>query len=62
MNQKISDESRMIVDTVRRFVQEKVQPLEMEVDELGHIPPEKLAALKAEAISLGLYAMNMPDQ
>ena len=61
MNQKISDESRMIVDTVRRFVQEKVQPLEMEVDELGHIPPEKLAALKTEAISLGLYAMNMPE-
>lgn len=62
MNQTISDESRMVVDIVRRFVREKLQPLEMEVEELGHVPPEKLAALKSEALSLGLYAMNMPEE
>ena len=60
MTSVITDECRMVVDTVRRFVQEKVQPLEAEVEQLGHVPPEKLAALKAEAIELGLYAMNMP--
>ena len=58
----VSDECRMVVKTVRRFVQEKVQPLEMEVEHLGRIPPEKLAVLKQEAIGLGLYALNMPEE
>lgn len=58
----MTDEARMLVDTVRRFVTEKVQPLENEVEELGHIPPDKLARLKHEAISLGLYALNMPEE
>ena len=60
-NTMISDEIRMVVDTVRRFVHEKVQPLENEVETLGHIPGEKLAALKQEALALGLYALNMPE-
>jgi acyl-CoA dehydrogenase len=50
----------MVVETVRRFIDEKVQPLEMEVEHLGYIPPDKLAAVKGEAIALGFYAMNMP--
>lgn len=61
-NQPVSDECRMVVETVRRFVREKVQPLEMEVEQLGYIPPEKLAALKGEALALGLYALNMPTE
>src|SRR3546814_13102579 len=61
MDFSISEESRMLVDTVRRFVQEKVQPLEGEVEKLGRIPDEKLTALKSEAKALGLYAMNMPE-
>lgn len=62
MDFSISEESRMLVDTVRRFVQEKVQPLEGEVEHLGRIPDEKLKALKSEAKALGLYAMNMPEE
>lgn len=60
MHDMISDECRMVVETVRRFVQDKVQPLEMEVEQLGHIPKDKLDAVKNEAIALGLYALNMP--
>lgn len=56
------DEARMLADTVRRFVVDKVQPLETEVETLGEIPPEKLAQLKQEALALGLYAMNMPHE
>ena len=62
MTETIPDETRMLVETVRRFVQEKVQPLEMEVEHLGHIPPDRLAALKGEAQALGLYALNMPAE
>ncbi len=62
MDFSLSDETRMVVDTVRRFVRDKVQPLEQETETLGRVPPEKLAPLKAEAISLGLYALNMPEE
>jgi len=60
MSSPVSEECRMVVDTVRRFVHDKVQPLEDEVEQQGSIPAEKLAALKGEAIELGFYAMNMP--
>jgi acyl-CoA dehydrogenase len=39
-----------------------VQPLEAEVEKLAYIPPEKLAPVKKEAQSLGLYALNMPTE
>ncbi|TVR07042.1 MAG: acyl-CoA dehydrogenase [Salinarimonadaceae bacterium] len=58
----VSDEIRMVVDTIGRFIREKVQPLEMEVEESAAIPQEKLAILKREAIDLGLYALNMPEE
>lgn len=60
MNIMITDEGRMLVETVRRFVQEKVQPLEGEVEQLGHVPPDKLAEVRGDALALGLYALNMP--
>lgn len=61
MDFTISDEMRMVTEAVARFVREKVQPLEMETDEAAEIPPAKLAALKAEAQSLGFYALNMSE-
>ncbi len=57
-----SDERNMLVETVRAFVRRRVQPLEGETEEMGVVPPEKLAEVKAEAISLGFYAMNMPKE
>jgi len=57
-----SDEIRMVIDTVSRFVREKVQPLEAEVEERGAIPEGALRALKGEALGLGLYALNMPAE
>lgn len=61
-NTLVSDEIRMVVDTVARFVRDKVQPLETEVEEKGVVPQDKLAILKREAIDLGLYALNMPEE
>ena len=61
MDFTISDEMKMITEAVSRFVRDKVQPLEHVTEETGTIPPEKLAALKAEAQALGFYAMNMSE-
>lgn len=57
-----SDEIRMVIDTVARFVREKVQPLEAEVEERGVVPEDALRALKHEALGLGLFALNMPTE
>src|SRR5258708_13039179 len=58
----MADDPRLLVETVRKFVTTEVQPLEREVEERGEIPADKLEALKAKAKSLGLYAMNMPQE
>lgn len=57
-----SDEIRMVIDTVARFVREKVQPLEADVEERGALPEDAVQALKREALSLGLFALNMPSE
>ncbi|WMS42938.1 acyl-CoA dehydrogenase family protein [Acuticoccus sp. MNP-M23] len=61
MDFEIPEETQMVVDTVRRFVTEKVQPLEMATEEAAIIPADALARVKAEAQALGLYALNMPE-
>jgi len=62
MDFAISDESRLLVDTVRRFIEAEVRPLEEETDLKGAIPPEALRRVKAKAQELGLFAMNMPAE
>ena len=54
MDFEIPDETRVLIDTVRRFVETEVQPLEDEVEELGRVPTEKLNAVKVKAQALGL--------
>ncbi|ARC90182.1 acyl-CoA dehydrogenase family protein [Rhodovulum sp. MB263] len=62
MDFTISDEMKMVTEAVGRFVREKVQPLEQETEANAQIPPEKLAAVKAEAQALGFYALNMSEE
>ncbi|SOC10802.1 acyl-CoA dehydrogenase/acyl-CoA dehydrogenase [Rhodobacter sp. JA431] len=62
MDFTVSDEMRMVTEAVGRFVREKVQPLEQATEEAAKIPPEKLAAVKAEAQALGFYALNMSEE
>ena len=56
----IPEEIRLLIDTVRKFVTNEVQPLESETEELGRIPPERLRQVRSKAQELGLFAMNMP--
>jgi acyl-CoA dehydrogenase len=58
----LSQETRLLVETVRRFVETEVQPLEDEVERTGRVPPRALETIKAKAQKLGLYAMNMPAE
>lgn len=58
----LPDESRLLIDTVRRFIESEVRPLEEETDRTGIVPPDALRRVKAQAQELGLYAMNMPTE
>jgi acyl-CoA dehydrogenase len=57
----IPSESRLLADTVRKFVTQEVQPLEAETETTGMIPADKLRIVRDKAQSLGLFAMNMPE-
>jgi len=58
----MTDDRRLLVETVRKFVTAEVQPLEAEVEELARIPDDKLHVLRSKAQALGLFAMNMPEE
>ena len=62
MNFALSDEQRMLLETVRRFIADELRPLENEVEEAGALSREAALAVHAQAKVLGLYAMNMPTE
>lgn len=55
-------EQRLIVDSVRRFVEEECYPHEAEVERRGEVPPEVAEAIRAKSIEHGFYAANMPAE
>lgn len=62
MDFALSHESRLLVDTVRRFVDEELRPLEELVEREDGLPPDVAAGLGRKGRELGLWAMNMPTE
>ena len=62
MDFALSEEERLLVSTVRRFVETELQPLEAEVEASGELAPDRAAAIFDKSRALGLYAMNMPTE
>lgn len=58
----LTDEQRMIVQTVRAFVERELLPYEEEVERLDEVRPELRRELIRRAREAGLYAPNMPEQ
>jgi acyl-CoA dehydrogenase len=58
----LSAEQRLIVDTVRAFVEKELYPHEDEVERLDEVPPELAGQIRKKAIAAGLYAANMPAE
>jgi len=58
----LSDEQKMLLDTVRRFIAEELRPLEQQVEDKGVLADETALAIQQKAKELGLYAMNMPAE
>lgn len=62
MDFAFSDEQKLLVTTIRRFIAENLQPLEEEVEQTGELPRKTALELQARARELGLYAINMPSE
>jgi acyl-CoA dehydrogenase len=56
----LSDEQRLLIDTVRKFVAEQLAPLEDEVERTGTLEPALARSIFEKSKALGLYGMNMP--
>lgn len=58
----LTEEQRMIVDTVRGFVENEIYPHEATIDRAGSVPRELGEEIKNKCIELGFFAANMPEE
>lgn len=58
----LSDEHRMIVDSVRAFVEEELYPYEEEVEATDQARPDLIEQIKQKSLEMGFYAANMPGE
>ncbi|MEE8188351.1 MAG: acyl-CoA dehydrogenase family protein [Kiloniellales bacterium] len=62
MDFALSEEQRMIVESLRAFVEQELYPHEEEVERAGHVRPELAEEIKRKAIEKGFFAANMPEE
>ncbi|MGC6519799.1 MAG: acyl-CoA dehydrogenase family protein [Candidatus Puniceispirillaceae bacterium] len=57
-----TEEQRLLVATIRAFVDEELRPLEAQIEETGHLDDDCAAEIRAKSQALGLYAVNIPTE
>jgi alkylation response protein AidB-like acyl-CoA dehydrogenase len=63
MDLQLSDEQRMLVETVRRFVREKIVPLEQDLDpDASELEPADRERLVQQVKDMGLYGLDIPAE
>ncbi|MDJ0956920.1 MAG: acyl-CoA dehydrogenase family protein [Arenicellales bacterium] len=58
----LTHEQEMVVDTVRKFVEKELYPLEQELEQTGGLPLEIGKEIQRKVLDLGFYAPNMPEE
>jgi alkylation response protein AidB-like acyl-CoA dehydrogenase len=60
---RLTDEQRLIVDQVRRFVREEIVPLEAHLDpDASELPAEHRERLVAKVKAMGFYGLDIPAE
>ncbi|MBL8312006.1 MAG: acyl-CoA dehydrogenase [Burkholderiales bacterium] len=59
MDFSLSDEQKMLIETVRRFVRDELKPLEDKVENTGVLTRDQALAIHEKSKALGLYALNI---
>ena len=62
MNHTLTDETAMLLETVRSFLEQEVYPHEERVDREGEVPPEIGQQIETRAKEIGLLAANLPTE
>jgi acyl-CoA dehydrogenase len=62
MDFALSDQQKMIIETVRRFIKEELKPLEDEVENNGFLDTAKAIDVHEKSKALGLFALNIPTE
>lgn len=58
----LSEEQRLIVDTVRSFVETEIYPHEAEIDRTGVTPPELGREIARKCKEIGFFGCNFPPE
>ena len=58
----LTEEQQMLVESVRRFMEQEVFPHERETERRGEVPLELGKQIQQRAIEQGLYAAAMPEE
>ena len=61
MDLELTDEQRMLAESVRAFVSRELLPHEVDVEKLGEVPPDLGRQITQKALEVGLYAANLPE-
>ena len=63
MNLEPTEEQKLIVATIRRFVREEIVPLEANLDpDASELPPEDFARLSAKVKQMGYFGLDIPAE
>lgn len=62
MDFELSHEQKLLVKTVRDFIENELHPLETKVEEKGFLEPDIAAEIFRKSRDLGLYATNIPEE
>ena len=57
-----SNDSKMLLDTVQKFLTDEIYPHEDRVDKLGYVPDEIGKQIEKRSKEVGLFAANLPEK
>ena len=58
----LTEEQRLLVETIREFVRRELKPLEEGVETSGYLADEVASEIQEKSRGLGLYAINIPRE
>jgi acyl-CoA dehydrogenase len=58
----LSLEQKLLLQTVKEFIANELQPLEQEVEDTGTLNLQAARSLLKKSLDLGLYALNVPER
>ena len=62
MDFELTAEQKLVVETVREFVERELYPIEEVVERSGQVPEEVGAYIAGKVLDLGFYAPNLPEK